>query len=82
MKFFKEAEMELKQFDNFDKAEFFYQTKQPGQIGTFVPFGLRILNAELAHYMGNSNESVSNLYKILSIVKKILLDLPQDSGKA
>ncbi|RNA21317.1 trafficking particle complex subunit 12-like [Brachionus plicatilis] len=78
-KFFKEAEMELKQFDNFEKAEFFYQTKQPGQIGTFVPFGLRILNAELAHYMGNSNESVSNLYKILSIVKKILLDLPQDS---
>lgn len=81
MKFFKEAEIELKQFDNFERPEFFQQTKDSNQLVSLVPFGLRVLSAELSHYMGNSNESLSNLYMILSIVKKILLEMTEEEGK-
>lgn len=80
MKFFKEAEIEMAQFDNFERPEFFKQKEESSQLLTIVPFGLRILGAELAHYMGNSNDSLSNLYKILSIVNKILLQVSNDES--
>ncbi|CAF0826992.1 unnamed protein product [Brachionus calyciflorus] len=78
MKLFKEAEKELKQFDNFERPEFFYDNQI--RRGTFIPFGLRCLNAELAHYLANSNESLCNLYKILSCIKNILIELPDDEN--
>lgn len=75
LKLFKEVEMELAQFNNFNKPQYFYEFQAslyPDRIGCMVPFGLRMLNAELAHYLGRSDESISNLYKLLASVEKIL----------
>ena len=44
-----------------------------------IPFGLRILNAELPHYLGRSDDSIQNLYKILSIVQNVLKNLEHDN---
>ena len=46
-----------------------------------VPFGLRVLNAELPHFLGRSDESISNLYKLLQTVDKIIQDLPHEQSK-
>lgn len=75
LKLFKEVEMELAQFDSFNKPQFFYEFQAsvyPDRKGSMVPFGLRMLNAELAHYLGRSDESISNLYKLLANVESVL----------
>ena len=81
LKLYKEAELELKQFENFEKREFFYEYQQnsyPNRKGSNVPFGLRVLNAELPLFLGRSDESVSNLYKLLHTVNKIIEQLTKN----
>lgn len=82
LKLFKEAEQELKQFENFEKSEFFYEyypDYYPNRKGSMVAFGFRMLNAETAHYLGRPDESLSNLHKILRIVENILKTLSDES---
>lgn len=45
-----------------------------------IPFGLRMLNAELPQYLGRSEDSVQNLYKILSVVQNVLKDLEKNNN--
>ena len=48
--------------------------------GSMVPFGLRMLNAELPLYLARSEESISNLYKLLQTTDKIIKELAQDES--
>lgn len=78
LKLFKEAEMELRQFENFEKSQFFYEfqsSSYPDRKGCMIPFGFRMLSAELPQYVNRSDESVSNLYKLLKIVNDTINDL-------
>jgi hypothetical protein len=82
LKLFKEAETELKQFENFEKQELFYETNPKdysNRKGTMVAFGFRMLNAELPYYMGRADESINNLLAILKIVKGIIENLEMNS---
>lgn len=36
-----------------------------------VPFGMRILHAELPHYLGRSHEALDRLYYILAVAQKV-----------
>ncbi len=96
LKLFKEAELELKQFEQFNKYQFFYEfhpQKYPNRKGntpylfliififiritfqfkgSMIPFGLRMLDAELAQYLGRSDESVCRLHKLLAIVDQVI----------
>ena len=75
LKLFKEVEIELSQFDSFCKPQYFYEfqeSKYPDRKGCMVPFGLRMLNAELPHFLGRSEESISNLYMVLASVDSVL----------
>ncbi|CAM6031610.1 unnamed protein product [Sphagnum compactum] len=110
LKFFREAEIELKQFENFEKPCFFYETypnENPDRKGEFaanielsqsaswfdesrldplsgsmVPFGLRMLNAELPLYLARSEESISNLYRLLQTTDLVIRELPRDNESA
>ncbi len=84
LKMFKEAELELKQFDDFNRAEFFYQS-QPGlysnRKGSMVPFGLRLLNVEIAQYLGRPDVTLNSLYAFLNRVDEIVKhSLPNKEG--
>lgn len=77
LKYFKEAELELKQFENFNRADLYYESHvqlYPNRKGSMVPFGLRVLNAELAQYLARSDESISSLYKLLNIIDNEILN--------
>lgn len=40
-----------------------------------VPFGLRMLNAELSQYLGKPDESLASLCKLLVLVENVVKDL-------
>lgn len=85
LKLFKEAEYELVQFQEFNKKQYFYEfhsEQYPCRKGSMIPFGLRMLNAELPHYLGRSDDSIQNLYKILSIVQNVLKNLEHDNDES
>ena len=48
--------------------------------GSMVPFGLRMLNAELPLYLARSEESISNLYKLLSTTDGVIKELGDDES--
>ncbi len=83
LKYFREADVELRQFENFEKFYLFYETypnDYPNREGSMVPFGLRMLNAELPLYLGKSEESIAQLYKLLETVDRVMAtDLPSDN---
>jgi hypothetical protein len=72
---FKEAELELKQFNDFNRVEFFFQS-QPSlyanRKGSMVPFGLRMLNVEIAQYLSRPDVTLNSLYVILDRVNEII----------
>jgi hypothetical protein len=76
LKLFKEAELELKQFDSFDRPEFYYENHSKfypnRKNGSMISFGLRMLNAELPYYLGRSDESIVYLQKMLKIIDQTL----------
>ena len=84
LKLFKEADCEMKQFEDFNKAEFFYECQAdsyPNRRGCMIPFGFRMLNAELPQYLGRSEESISHLYKLLHVVQGIIDSLGQNESE-
>jgi tetratricopeptide (TPR) repeat protein len=85
LKFFKEAEIEMKQFQNFELHKFFYECqveKLPKKRrSSMVPFGFRMLNAELAQYLGRSEESISSLCGLLKSVNLALNQLVDQSNE-
>lgn len=40
-------------------------------LGSMVPFGMRVLHAELPHYLGRSQEALDRLYYVLAIIQKV-----------
>ena len=53
-----------------------YKTRfYPDRKGSMVPFGLRMLNAELPQYINKPDESISKLYELLNVVQEIINDL-------
>lgn len=75
LKLFNEAETELAQFENFNKPQYFYNFQPvayPNRIGCMIPFGLRMLNAELSGYLGKADDSIAYLSKLLVDVNNIL----------
>jgi trafficking protein particle complex subunit 12 len=84
LKLYKEADLELKQFENFEKSELFYEYQTrfyPDRKGSMVPFGLRMLNAELPQYINKPDESISKLYELLNVVQEIINDLVLNQSK-
>ncbi|CAH1773378.1 unnamed protein product [Owenia fusiformis] len=72
------AESECAAFGNLDQPDMYYEfyTEQyPGRKGSLVPFGMRLLHAELPHYLGKSQEALDRLFYIMAIVTKILTNL-------
>lgn len=75
LKFFREADLELRQFENFDRAEFFYESHSdvyPSRQGSMVPFGFRLLVAELPQFLSRSDESLTMLCKLLDTVNSVI----------
>ena len=75
LKLFKEAELELDQFGAFNKPQYFYEfhgCAYPSRKGSMIPFGFRILSAELPQYLGRIDDSIANLYYLLSVVQDVL----------
>lgn len=77
LKFFREADLELRQFENFDRAEFFYESHSdvypPSRQGSMVPFGFRLLAAELLQFLSRSDESLTMLCKLLDTVNSVIV---------
>ncbi|KAL3869484.1 hypothetical protein ACJMK2_042161 [Sinanodonta woodiana] len=77
------VESELQGFNNLDTPDLYYEfypQMYPGCHGSMVPFGMRMLNAELPHHLGRSQEALDRLYYMLAITQKIISHL--DDGLA
>ena len=78
LKLFKEADQELKQFDNFEKSEFFYEFQArfyPERKGCMIPFGFRMLHAEISQFLSRPDETTASLYKLLNVINETINDL-------
>lgn len=72
------AETEYQAFQGLDTPDLYYEFYPhifPGRKGSMVPFGMRVLHAELPHYLGRSQEALDRLYYVLAIIQKILKNL-------
>ncbi|CAI9733161.1 particle complex subunit 12-like [Octopus vulgaris] len=72
------AHSELQNFKNLDTPDLYYQYypgNYPGRKGSMVPFGLRLLDAQLPFYLGHNKDAVDKLYYILSVVQQIISNL-------
>lgn len=72
------AETEMQAFQTLDTPDLYFEFSPhiyPGRKGSMVPFGMRLLHAEIPHYMGRSQEALDRLYYILAVTQKILRNL-------
>ncbi|XP_063410110.1 trafficking protein particle complex subunit 12-like isoform X2 [Mytilus trossulus] len=78
LRYYSIAESEFQAFQNLDTPDLYYEyypRMYPGRKGSMVPFGMRILHAELPHYLGRSHEALDRLYYVLAVAQKILINL-------
>ena len=85
LKQFSTVEVEAEAFGDLDRVDLYYeyysrmetnnQESSTSKYGSIVPFGLRLLLAELPQYLGKHNEAIDRLHHILAIIDKILLNL-------
>lgn len=71
-------EKESKPFGDLDKPDMyftFYPELYGTRPGSMASFSFRLLLAEIPYYHGKSKEALDKLFKILSIVDKIVLNL-------
>lgn len=72
------AHSELQSFKNLDTPDVYYEyypNIYPGRKGSMVPFGLRLLDAQLPYYLGHNKDALDKLYYILSVVRQILANV-------
>jgi len=72
---FEQAETEGKSFWNLDRPDLyypFYPDLYGGRMGTLVPFGFRLLLAELPQHVNRPREALSRLFSVLAVIKKVL----------
>ncbi|WAR23655.1 TPC12-like protein [Mya arenaria] len=73
-------ESEFVAFKNLDTPDMYYEYYPhlfPGKRGSMVPFGMRLLHAELPHHLGRSAETLDRFYYLLAITKRILKNLAE-----
>lgn len=78
LRMFAVAELEAASFGSLDQPDLyygFYPDIYGSRIGSMVPFGFRILLAELPMHLGQFSEALNRLHVILNIVNQILENL-------
>ena len=89
MKQFSTVEVEAEVFGDLDRPDLYYEyysrieTQNPqnldiNKVGSMVPFGFRLLLAELPQYLGKHHEAIDRLHHLLATVDKILKNLKND----
>ncbi|KAH3775656.1 trafficking protein particle complex subunit 12-like [Dreissena polymorpha] len=71
-------ESEFAAFKTLDTPDIYYEfypTNYPGKRGSMVPFGMRLLHAELPYHLGRPSETLDRFYYLLSVIQKILKNL-------
>ena len=71
---FQQAETELIAFRNLDQADLYYEyypDLYPGRKGSMVPFGMRLLYAELPHLLGKSQDCLDKLCYLRAIIQRV-----------
>ncbi len=71
---FSVAEVEAEAFGDLDRPDLyfqFYQEMYPKRTGSMVPFGFRLLLAELPQYLGKQHETLDRLYSLLGKVRQV-----------
>ncbi len=71
---FSVAEVEAEPFGDLDRPDLyfqFYQEMYPKRTGSMVPFGFRLLLAELPQYLGKQHETLDRLYALLGKIKQV-----------
>ena len=82
LKQFSVAEVEVEPFGDLDRPDLYYEfypEMYPKLQGSMVPYGFRILVAELPQYLGKTSEALDRLYAILETVSQMLKNL--ENGK-
>ncbi|KAK6924118.1 hypothetical protein RJ641_010318 [Dillenia turbinata] len=69
---FSEAASELSSLDDLNSSIYHFETypqHYPNRTGSFVPFSLRFLHADIPSKLGNRNETLDRLYLLLDFVR-------------
>ncbi|XP_071118783.1 trafficking protein particle complex subunit 12-like [Haliotis cracherodii] len=77
------ADTELRGFQTLDTPDLYYEFYPhlyPGRRGSMVPFGMRLLHAELPSFLGRNQEALDKLYYVLAVINRMLCNL--DTGLA
>ena len=86
LKQFSTVEVEAEVFGDLDRPDLYYeyyskiephnsQNLDINKVGSMVPFGFRLLLAELPQYLGKHHEAIDRLHHLLATVDKILKNL-------
>ncbi|ESP05366.1 hypothetical protein LOTGIDRAFT_102990, partial [Lottia gigantea] len=78
LRLFEILDSEMRAFNSMDSPDLyfeFYPQLYPGRRGSMVSFGLRVLHAELPHYLNRHQESLDKLYYVLAVTSKIVKNL-------
>lgn len=85
LKQFSTVEVEAEAFGDLDRPDLYYEyysRMEPNnhdsatpKYGSMVPFGLRLLIAELPQYLGKHHEAIDRLHQLLAIIDKIMKNL-------
>ena len=85
LKQFSTVEVEAEAFGDLDRPDLYYeyysriepnsQDCSTPKYGSMVPFGFRLLLAELPQYLGKHHEAIDRLHQLLAIIEKILKNL-------
>nr|CUU99480.1 hypothetical transcript [Hymenolepis microstoma] len=74
-------ENELGTFDRLDNPDVYFEhdpVTYKGRKGSMIPFSLRLLHAELPHYLKRSTEALDRLYFLSAVVSRMITNLTSD----
>ncbi|KAM7534551.1 hypothetical protein Aperf_G00000116342 [Anoplocephala perfoliata] len=75
---FELLEKELAAFGRLDNPDVYFEhepTTYRGRKGSMIPFSLRLLHAELPHYLKRSSEALDRLYFLSAVVSRMIANL-------
>ncbi|KAL5106989.1 Trafficking protein particle complex subunit 12 [Taenia crassiceps] len=71
-------ERELALFDRLDNPDVYFEHAPdlyPRRKGSMIPFSMRLLHAELPHFVGQSGEALDRLYFLAAVVARMISNL-------